>query len=367
MSLFNLIGGVGSIGAGLALADDIRGTGADAASQMGELAGQLQNDTAFQGYGVQTGLGQTTVSPDGSTNLGVGPNQTMQNQAGGLQAGAGQAFGGAHWLANANAGNPAFGQALQTMGNTVGGPYGSQTQQNNAMQASNYFMGMSGQDTAGREQDIYNRSMAMQQPMLDAQRAQQQATEYARGRGGVRGSQFGGTAEDAATARAQAQAQNTAAFNAMGQAQNEMMNYGSLAGQYGQLAQGAIGQQLNAGNQIGQLGYNQAMLGQGAGSLMNQIGANQGQLGGQMYQQSFLPMDYQLQAAQLGGQNADRFQSGQFTGGNLAAQLGLGGIQTQVNAENAASQLYGNLIGGGLNAISNIQPNEGGFWASLGF
>ena len=275
--LFSLLSGVGSAVAGYDMAKDLRKSGTEAAAGLNTLAGTLADDSQFKGYGVTTGLGTGTVGADGSTNLGVG-------QDAGMQALQGQMLG--------------------------------QGQQFN--QYANQAAGNSMMDTGAREQDIYSRSMAMQQPGLDAQRAQQQAREFAQGRGGVRGSQFGGSGEDAAMARAQAQAQNQAAFQAMGMGQQEMMNQANMAGQYGQLGQGYAQQGMGA------------------------------------FGQSFTPMQQQLQAMQLGGQNADRYQTGQLTGTGYGAQLGLGALQSQVNADSAARQLYGNVFGAGMNALGGI-------------
>lgn len=127
-------------------------------------------------------------------------------------------------------------------------------------------------------------------------------------------------------ARAQAGAQNQAAFQAMGQAQGEMMNQGQLASQFGQL-----------GNQMGQQGLAQ-------------------------YQASFLPMQQQMNAMQIGQNNMNMAQSGQFTGAGYGAQLGLGGIQTQVNADKAASELYGNVLG---HMMTNANQEGGGMFSSL--
>ena len=275
--LWDALQGAGAAAGGLAYAGLISDRGQSYADQMGTLAGQLQKDSAFKGYGVKTGLGQSIVSSDGSINLGVGPDQAMLSQA----------------------------QQMMGMNN----PY-----QQYGLQAAGNAMGM---DTAAREQQIYNRAMAMQQPMLDAQRAAGNAQEYAAGRGGVMGSQFGGSGEDAAMARAQAQAQNQAAFQAMGQAQQEMMNQGQLASQFG-----------NLGTQTGQLGMG-------------------------MYQNSFLPMQHQMQALGLGNQTASMAQTGQLTGTGYGAQLGLGGIQTAVNADKAASEMYGNIIAAMMNNANN--------------
>ena len=428
--LFSLIGGLGSIAGGLDLADDIRTTGAEAAASMGDLAGQLQSDSQFKGYGVTTGLGTSTVNPDGTTNIGVGPDTGMQGSAGSLMGGAAGNFGAAAGMAQQGGFNPAYAQAMSLYGQNTqnplmgqaagmigqgsanqayggamqsmqGGMQGLAGQQAGAFGASQQAMMNAMGDTAGREQDIYNRAMAMQQPGLDAQRASQQAREFAQGRGGIRGSQFGGTAEDAATARAQAQAQNAASFQAMGQAQTEMLNQANMANQFGQLGQGAAGLQGSLGNmmgglgaqnaqlamaggqalgglgaqnaQLGQgaaagmgsLGSQQAQLAQGAGGLLANIAQGQGSMGNQMYQNSFMPMQQQLQAMQVAQGNASMAQTGQLTGAGYGAQLGLGGIQTQVNADKAASELYGNLLSSGMDAIGSMGQAGEGFFESI--
>lgn len=258
----NPLGALASMAAvqqGLQNADQIRDYGTALSGQLDNLGGvndpnfnNLNQDSQFKGYGVTSNLGTSNINPDGSVNLGVGQNQMMQNSAGQYnQAG------------------------LQAMMNAM-------------------------QGTAGREQEIYSRMMAMQNPALDRAQAAQQAREYAMGRGGVRGSQFGGTAEDAAMARARAEAVNAASVAAIQQAQQEMMNQGALA-----------------------QGFNE--------------------MGNQNYQASFMPMQQQMALMQLGGNNADRAQTGQLTGLQYLAQMALGGRQVGVNAMKAASELEGNL------------------------
>ena len=261
MSLFDLLAGAGSAAAGYQMAEDIRQTGRTGAEQMQQLGQQLQDQSAFRGYGVQTGLGRSTISPMGSTDVGVGP------QAGLMQGGQ-QLYGGAQ---------AALGQAMQT--------------------------------PAAREQAIFERAMAMQNPALDRAQAAQQAREFAMGRGGLRGAQFGGTAEDAAMARARAEASNAAAFQAMQQAQQEAQT------------------QTQAANVAGQLGL-------------------------QGYTTAFTPIQQQLNALQVAQQAANMAQTGQLTGTGYGAQLGLGGIQARINAEKAASELFGNLFGSGMAALS---------------
>ncbi len=251
---FNQVGAIDSYG------DQVKG-------ELMTLGNQLAENSAFKGYGVTSGLGNTRVGSDGSVSLGVGQNNMFNNYA------------------------------TEAMGN-------SQSLMNQAMQ-----------DPASRQLDIYNQIMAAQNPQLNAMQAQQQAREMAMGRGGVRGSQFGGTAEDAAMARARVQGSNEAALGARQAAVGELAQMGQLAGQMGQLGQ-------------------------------------------QAYQTSFLPMQQQMQLLQIAGADADRAQTGQLTGQGYLAQLGLGGVQAAVNAKKASSELQGNII-------DSILDNSGSFWESL--
>lgn len=258
----SVIGGLAGLAAvqqGLQNADQIRTYGNTLADELDELGGyndpnftNLNQDSQFKGYGVTSNLGTSSVAANGSVNLGVGQDQNMM---------------GAYNQYNQS--------ALQAMANAM-------------------------QDPAMREQEIYGRMMAMQNPALDRAQAAQQAREYAMGRGGVRGSQFGGTAEDAAMARARAEASNSASVAAMQQSQQEMMNQANMAGAFNQM-------------------------------------------GNQNYQMSFMPMQQQMALMQLGGNNADRAQTGQLTGLQYLAQMALGGRQVGVNAMKAASELEGNL------------------------
>jgi len=142
--------------------------------------------------------------------------------------------------------------------------------------------------------------MAVQNPMLNQMQAQQRADEFAMGRGGVSGSQFGGSSEDAAMARARVQGSNQAYQMAQQQGLAEQAQHAQMA------------QTFN-------------------------------QMGSQSYQNSFQPMNQQMQMMQLAGQDADRYQTGQLTGQGYLGQLNLGGIQAGVNSMKAASELEGNI------------------------
>jgi len=234
-------------------ANSIESSGDQIAANLLAQGNQLADGSTFQGYGVTSKLGNTSISSNGSVNMGVGPNQQMQNQATGMMNSSTQAM-------------------------------------NNAMQP-----------TDQRQQSIYNQMMAIQNPQLNRMQAAQQAREYAMGRGGVRGSQFGGTAEDAAMARARAQASNQAYLAAMQQALAEQQQQASMAGTFGQLGQ-------------------------------------------QQYATGYLPMQQQMALMQLAQGDADRAQTGQLTGQGYLAQMGLGGMQTEVNALKTAAELRGNVL-----------------------
>lgn len=316
--LWNAIQGAGAAAGGLAYAGLISDRGQQYADQMGTLAGQLQNDAAFKGYGVKTGLANSTIGADGSLNLGIGQNEALANYANTMNQGATSAFQQAQRMAGAY--NRWAGQASNMMNQGYG-------------QMAGAF-----DNIAGREQEIYNRAMAMQQPALDAQRASGNAAEYAAGRGGVMGSQFGGSGEDAAMARAQAQAQNQAAFQAMGQAQQEATNQANVGNQM-----------FGAGAGYNQAGLGNAQLSQAGANTLAGIGGQMGQLGQQGYANSYLGMQNQLQALQAAQSGANMAQTGQLTGTGYGAQLGLGGIQTAVNADKAASEMYGNIVAAMMN------------------
>jgi hypothetical protein len=351
MSLFDLLAGAGSAAAGYQMAEDIRQTGREGAAQIQELGRQLQDQAAFRGYGVQTGLGRSTISPTGSLDVGVGPQQAMLQAGQSMFGGAGAGFDAAGQALQQAMTNPAYAQALAAM---QAGQAGLAGQQAGALGASQQAMQQAMMDTAGREQQVFERAMALQEPGLQRAQAAQQAREFAMGRGGLRGSQFGGTAEDAAMARARAEATNQAAFQAMGQAQQEAMNRSNMAAQFGQLGTQAGQLQGQLGTNLGQLGLQQAQLGQQGAGMLADIAQAGGQLGLQGYTTAFTPLQQQLNALQVGQQAAEMAQTGQLTGAGYGAQLGLGGIQAQINAEKAASELFGNLFGAGMTAIGSI-------------
>ena len=273
-TLTNLAASGATIAGALNNADNTRALGNQIQNYMGQLGNDLNTGSQFQGYGVTSGLGSSTVGADGGINLGLGQYANAQNAA-----------------------DAAYG-AAQNFANQAAIPVG---------QAQN---------------DIYNSIMATQNPELNRMQAQQQANEYAMGRGGIRGSAYGGTAEDAAMARARAQASNDAAFRAREMANQERGMLGQLAGQFGQY-------------------------------------------GNQSLQASYLPMDVQMKLLNQAQGTGTMSQTGQLTGQDYLAQLGLGGANANVNAMHSANQLTGNLYNALLSNLGGTQGSNGSAGSGL--
>ena len=181
----------------------------------------ITNNTQFSPYGVRSNIGRTDAGPEGIEYRLSDPQNDV-----------------AHKLRY---------NGMQNMMSTMG-------------------------DRSGRESEIYDRIRAMQMP--GEQRAQSQMDNRLvnQGRSGMYTSQFGGSPEQHAMAMAQGEAQNQAAYSAMGQAENEMMNtfargQGMLTQSYDPLkmlmAQQAQGMTSNAQN---------LQSGQHAASLLAQLG-----------------------------------------------------------------------------------------------
>ena len=414
---------IGSIAGALDNASDIRDLGYATQQHLENLGNQMNTGSQFQGYGVTSGLGSTNINGNGSVNMNLGMGQqaisdaNRQNgqllmgqagnsftQAGNLAGAAlgnngvvaqGQAnMGTAGNLAGRNANNPLFNQAQAGIN---GGLNGVQSQQNMAYDASQNFTNQAMQGTGERQAAIFDSLMAMQNPELDRQQAQQQAREYAMGRGGVMGSAYGGTAEDAAMAKARAQAMNQAAFQSREMANAEQAQQANLANQYGQLGQGysQLGGEL--GSMLGSLGLSQAELGQNAANILGQIGAQQGQLGIQKdqtaqnaaqilaqigqargdlgntrFQNQYMPYEMQMKLHQLAQNDAGMAQTGQLTGQDYLGQLLLGGTNANINAQKVSSELMGNLYDsmldnlGGTSEDGKSTSGLGGLFGSLG-
>ena len=117
-----------------------------------------------------------------------------------------------------------------------------------------------------REQEIFDRIRAVQSPEEQRQRLALEERLAAQGRLGVQTAQYGGTPEQLAMAKAQEEAQNMAALQAMQQAQAEQLQQANLGQQMLGLSYLPQGQLLAATQPSQQLASQQAALQQyGAG------------------------------------------------------------------------------------------------------
>jgi len=415
----NTLAQIGSIAGVLNNASDIRNMGHEQQQWLQEQGNKLNNGSQFNGYGVTSGLGSTTVGTDGSVNLGVnqdkimngygssmlGSGQSALNLAAGLNHGQGSVnwsgmgedaaraansmdVNSGQYGANSqalydrasgmNASTGPFGdnsaelyrQALNTNAST--GQYGANSldayRRGMGMEANNGVFGEGAEqamqsalaDPTKRQEEIFGQLMGMQQPGLDAAQAQQQAREHAMGRGGVMGSQFGGTAEDAAMAKARAQAYNEAALGAMKQADAERGMFGQMASQFGQVGnqdyankQSTADSYLSAAAQQGQLGNTNFANEQSVKDSLLNASSQQGQLGIQNYanEQNTIDSLYNAssQQGQLGNQHYQNMANYQNNLASQAAQYG----QLGNNAINANAN-YGNMLSGAGSSMGQL-------------
>jgi len=308
------IAGIGSIAGALDNANDTRQLGVGIQAYLDSLGSQLNTGSQFQGYGVTTGLGNSSVGQqqmkDAQGNLMVDAdgNPVMQQVT---NLGMNDAYADYDW-----------GEAGAPQGYVAGMNGLAQQAANSAYGTANTLTQQAGMSVADRQNAIYKDIMATQNPELNRMQTEQQAAEYARGRGGVRGSQYGGTAEDAAMARARAMASNDATFRAREMANNERGMLGQLAGQFG-----------SYGNQAAQAAY--------------------------------LPMQQQMAMLGLGQKDADMAQTGQLTGLDYMAQLALGGTNANMQAQHSANQLTGNIYDTIFSNIGGAQGSDGGSASGL--
>jgi hypothetical protein len=190
--------------------------------------------------------------------------------------------------------------------------------------------------------------MAMQEPTLNRQQMAQQAQEYAMGRGGVRGTQYGGTAEDAAMARARADASRQSAMDAMTQAQNERGMFAQMGAQYGTLYNQQNQQMANIAQQY------------------QDRGMNRYELGLKMEEMKYLPQDMQLKIMNQMMAGSDAAQTGQLTGLGYLNDMLLGGMSNNVNAQKVSSELRGNLYNALLSNLGGTTGNDGSSATGLG-
>ena len=198
-------------------------------------------------------------------------------------------------------------------GSTSTAEDGSTTYSLNSLQqamADRLFGGATGfynqamQGTGQRETDIYNRIRATQQPEEERKRMALEERLLSQGRSGIMTNQFGGSPEQFAMAKAQAEDQNIAMLTAMQQGQAEQMQ--------------------------------------------------QAQLGGQFLQQSYAPQASLLSSFAPALDVASMADVARRQQGEYTLEAALANLQGELGQQTGLAQLYGNVYGGLLGGLGGI-------------
>ena len=295
LSGLGLLGGLGLGATGLKGAYDRLGAIGEAAQQGALGIGQAGlEQTQFQPFTVTSGMGGVSgVGADGSVNIGMSPQeQAIQRNL------------------------------MRTAQRELGrGPFGlgmGRDASSSAFGLGQQFMDQAGMGTEAREQAVFDRIRAMQQPEEQRQQLALEERLQAQGRGGVRTNMFGGTPEQFAMSKAQAEAQNAAALQAMSQAQAQQAQQAQL----GQAFTG-LGSQLSAQDLAMRTGQQQ--LGMGA-------------LGG-----AYMPQAQAMNLIQQGLAGSQLAQKGQLYGAGLFGEASMGGLEALLGAGLGQANLFGQL------------------------
>ena len=227
-----------------------------------------------------------------------------------------------------------------------------------AQDASNLggmFMGQLAQPMAGRETDVYNRIRAMQTPEEQRQRLALEERLFNQGRMGVQTNMYGGTPEQFALSKAQAEAQNQASLMAMQQAQAEQQQQAALGSQFAGLGSSLTDAQQRRA--IESLGSGQQMLAGGLGLQQGQQQLNLGALSG-----AYMPQAQMLNVQQASQLYPQMQQQGQLYGAGQYGETMMSGLDARLIAEQARANLLGGLGTGLLGGmLSPVGSKEDGY------
>ena len=348
---------------------------AGSAAQAGaaQVGGTAANMAQFQPFTVTGGTGSLTTTPEGGFGMQLNPQQqSLQNNM----------FGAAQGLSGqiGQPANPMYGQlANQAYGQSQGalGQAGMLDPQLQAQRAQmqqlygNAAQNFSGMDTAGRQQDIYNQIRAVQTPEEERRRSAMNEQLQAQGRGGIQTAQYGGTPEQFAMAKAQAEAQNQAGLMAMQQTGSEQDRlYNQLMGfQQGDVGLAGAQQALQQGN----LGLSSGLfgLGQQSSLMPGQMTQQQLQTQAAMLNAGYAP-ENQLLNMLAGGTNvASISDMGRRAAADQYAEANMSGLEGMLQSRQGAADLnqrYYEALAGLANSqnsqeqgmVSQIWDGQGG-------
>lgn len=415
----DIAGGVGGMSAINAAYNRLGSVGDQALAGANVVAGKGIEQSQFKPFTVTTATGgKATVGDTGS--LGISGGGVEQGITGSLLGQATSRFGaqvpaGAAQLQGAGTQaiergqqqlleTPAMTSGLQGASQALLGqgrvglaqsPFGLAGQQRAADQAfglGGSFMGRAAAPMSAREQDVYGRIRAMQQPEEERQRLALEERLANQGRLGVRTAMFGGTPEQLALAKAQEEAQDRAALAAMQQAQQEQQQQAAIGAQFAglgsniatqrqalQAAQQAMAQQaLQGGSAIAaqEQALRSAQQQRALQALQSGQNLMAGQMGLQEAQQrlglgaltgAYIPQAQTLNALQQGLIASQLAQRGQLYGAGLFGEASMGGLEALLGAGLGQANLMGN-VGSGLlaGALGGSNSGSGGLLSIIG-
>ena len=375
--------------------------GLDMAEQMGQRASDASQ---FKPYGVTSNL--ANVQTDASGGMNVGLNQQQQRMQNQLMSGAQQQFGNVNAIdpsiaAQRGAMGGMFGQQLSQQGQPTGmegitqaglggamSQFGAAGQPQDLQNLRTQYGNLAAQAGQGlltspeqAQNSIYESIRATQRPEEERQNLRLQEQLAAQGRSGVRTADYGGTPEQLAMAKAQAEAQNTAALQARQMGMQEQAQglqraqtltgmTQNLAGMGSDLETAGIGRGATLagvgmqGAQTGQ-GFDQqnlqnlmALQGADQGAAQVQQALQQGRLGmgTGMLGAGYQPQQQAMALAQLGLQGGQLAQRGQLSGAELQSQMGGRGLESYMQGGNMANLLQQQQLQGMMGSMFGNQP-----------
>jgi len=372
---------------------------------MAEQMGQRGSDAAqFKPYGVTSNLANIQTDASGGTNIGLNQQQQrMQNQ---LMSGAQQQFGNVNSIdpsiaAQRGAMGGMFGQQLGQQGQPTGmegitqaglggamGQFGAAGQPQDLQNLRTQYGNLAAQAGQGlltspeqAQNDIYSSIRATQRPEEQRNAMELEEKLLAQGRLGVSTGAYGGTPEQLAMAKAQAEAQNSASLQARQMGMQEQAQglqraqtltgmTQNLAGMGSDLETAGIGR----GATLAGVGMQGAQTGQGFDqqnlqNLMALQGADQGaaaaqqalqqgrfNMGTGMLGAGYMPQQQALALAQLGQAGGQMAQRGQLAGAELQSQMGGRGLESYMQGGNMANLLQQQQLQGMMGSMFGNQP-----------
>lgn len=338
---------------------NVEQVGEDALASARQYGAGFQQDTAFKPFTVTSGLGSSAVNAQGGVTQTLGAEQAdiqnlLQSQANSFLGTQSPTLGGLY-----NQGVDQFGvtgtagrsgEILGGLDATLSGlGLGRSNQREQDLMSI-----LQGGGGAGREQDIFNQLMAVQQPSQQRDQLALEQRLFNQGRGGVNTAMYGGTPEQFAMAKAQEEARLGASVQARQLSNQEQQVASGQALQAIQQGQAETNMFANMGLTGNQQALQQLQAESGANqAAAQQALATQGQqfnIGQSLLDQSYRPNQELINQLEPGVNLANIAGLGQRQGAELAAALSEAGLQ----ARTAQQGIAGNLKASQIEAISQM-------------